>query len=596
MLILSLFIASTATVLVFFFKDRYVGVATVVGGLIMLHTGVALVLQATGMFARPVVVGTHLLILAGFWYIMFRYRQYLHVPRRCVWHYVAIVVLALGIVSYQFYAVHFSYTGIANTILGESYVAESAYPYPLFSDEWIAVAVATAAIDAQSLPFIHPFTGGAYQNFLFTFHSLIAGVGVLFGGSLATFYVWLGIVVSVVTSALCFVFWRSVGVSIGVATLGMLIIPYVVGGSNLPMLWYLLPWNMGFVLMLTSFIFFARKHFLYGLIALGCSVVMYPPFIVLALFILAGVLFLCTPVVRKRAWIGLLLFTVGAPALFIISVALFTDVSLAAATGRFFSVLIRPIHSAFGSVPTFLPWHVLPFYMLPFAVYGVWITRRELRYVVFPVLLGVAMWLFNPLTNTTFFIDYHRVVAVTALLLLILAIVGLQAMWTQLGKRYLFLTHHAVTPVLMAVILISFLLLAPSYTARDGWRAFTTTYYDAVQGFKTERAPAPVNRYVQPDDLEIFSMISNERFLAPGWKGLVLGTLTTNDPVFTKPSTITMKTVGYAAFLQASCEEKMAMLRKAKVGYVYAEKVNCPGFESIAESREGLHLLRVALQ
>lgn len=596
MLMLPFIFIITAVTLGFFCKDRITGIATSALGTIAVLTGVTLLLQVFGVFTRTALVGTVIGILCIAWFIIVRYRSQMNVLPMRSWQRIAAIVLAIGIVGYQFYAVHFSYTGIANTILGETYVTESAYPYPLFSDEWIAVAVADTAIETQSLPFTHPFTGAPYQNFLFTFHSFIAGVGLLLGGSLATVYVWLGILVSTVTVALFFVFWRTVGVSFGLSILGVLLVPYVVGGSNLPMLWYLLPWNMGFLLMLVAFILFAKKQLHVALVALGVSVAMYPPFIVLAIPILVGATRGYVVSIQKRIWLTLGLFTIVAPLAFIVATTLVADVPFATAASRFFEILIRPLNSAFGTVPTFLPWHVLPYLVVPFAVYGCWIADRTLRCVVFPTIFGALVWAVNPLTDTTFFIDYHRVVAVTALLALLLSVVGMQRAWDTVQRRYVSLRHAAIPPVFVASVLIIFLVLTPSYTNRDGWRNFTSTYYDSLRGFVTEQAPAPVNRYVQPDDLRIFSMISGERFLAPGWKGLVLGTLTNNDPVFTKPSTITMKTVRYTAFLQASCEEKIEMLSAAQVRYVYAEKVNCPGFESLAVSGEGLHLLRVAVR
>jgi len=593
MLFIILLIISIPLLLILLFKSKYVGTAVVVSGIVFFHAMVGLMLQSVHLFTQSWLVFVHVATAIVIGSVLYKRREQIRKVQITKLP-VILTMLIIGIVGYQLYAVHFSYTGIANTTLGEVHVSENAYPYPIFSDEWVAVAIAQTSIDQNALPFTHPFTGKGYQNFLFVFHALVAELGLLFGGVIAMSYVWFGIIINTAIVLLLFVLWRSMGVMLGVATFGALLVPYVVNGSNLPLLWYLLPWNVGFLLFVASLILFLYKEIRWAMVSNFFAVALYPPLIVFSIPVWITVALQSHTKIKKVLMAAVVGFVVGAPLLFTFAISLLTHLSFSESLSRFFSILVRPLNSFFGAVPTFLFWEVLPVLIVPFVVYGIWIGRHEIRFILTPFLLGSLIWSLNPLTDTTFFIDYHRVVAITALLACVIGIVGVQAAWSNWERSITFFSKQNTQVVVSAIFLIIFITLVPGYTAREGWRKYTTSYYDRFGGFQIEEPAAPVNRYLHPDDIRIFSTISNERFLSPGWKGLILGSITSNNPVFTKPSTITMKNIRYGNFLLSTCDEKYQQVIDAGVTYVYTEKINCAKFEVVDQSSEGLYLMRVA--
>jgi hypothetical protein len=582
--------------LVLLFKNKYLGFATVLSAMVLGHTMIAFITQALHIFTSPVVISVHAFIAVVVMMLVYKRRLSISfVPlREMALIQTLFIVIALGMVAYQFYAVHFDYTGPVSTISGEMYVSGDSYAYPLFSDEWIAVAVASTVIENNALPLTHPFTGASYQNYLVAFHALVAEISILFPVPITTVYVWLGIVINTALVGMCFVVLRSFGVYRGVAVFGMLLIPYVVNSSNLPMLWYLLPWNVGFLVLLCSMVFVVHKHVWQALAAACISALLYPPIIVFSVPILLTMCIDYHVKIRNRVMVSVGIFIVAAPAIFVTALAFFTKYSFLEVATRFSDTIIRPMFSSFGSVPTFFIWDVVPWFILPFAVYAFWKYQQSKLVIFVPVLIGVVGWIVNPITDTTFLIDYHRLVAITALLLVIVGALGVQEVWGYMVSRYKAFRSTESHVMVSGTVLIIFLILTPFYTTHDTWRNFTTPYKDSAGTQMYGKPAAPVSRYLHPDDVRIFSTLHGERFLAPSWKGLVIASITDNEPMYTKPSTITIKKLVYENFSIANCDQKTAMVREHRVSYIYAEKINCAGFEVVDRSAEGLYLTRVA--
>lgn len=595
MLFLTLSIVCIPFLLVVLWKNRIIGVAVMIPVVTLMYVMLGIGLQALGLFTRPIVLSIHSVFAIGTLVFLYTKRAKIMKPIRYSIGSMSIlmVMCAIGIVLYQLYAVHFSYTGIVSTIRGEEYVVDSAYPYPLYSDEWISVAMVKQMSTENSLPFTHPFTGASYNNFLFIFQILIAHLSVLIGGTLTTTYVWLGIGVNMLIVLMMLLWWRAQKISWGIATLGVLLVPYIANSSNLPMLWYVLPWNVGFLLLLCGYVLMRYQQKWLAIGACVTAVMVYPPYIVFIIPILFVYTRSFIGTIRRRTMYTLVSLAIGAPLVFMMLVSMVTTLSFSTVAQKFFSIMVRPLNSSAGLPPTFFLWHVLPYITIPFALYAAYRYQKELRLFLVPIALGLLWWMLNGLVDITVLIDYHRVVNLTSLLIFMISIVGMQAVWAEVSKKITIINASQVQIVICGVMLMCFLILVPGYTTRDGWRVFTTTVRDS-DGLARVHAPAsPVNRYVHPDDLRIFETLSEERFLSVGWKGLVLGVLTDNIPVFTKPSTITVNAVPYVRFMTASCHEKMSMLQKAQVSYVYIPKIECDGFEIVDKSAEGLYLMRV---
>ncbi len=596
MTFIMLIILALPLLLVAFFRNTYIGIATVVASMLLGHTGIGLVSQALHVFTPTLVTTVHVVIALLVLGVVYKKRARIHFPklRDMVLVKTLFLVFALGIVAYQLYAVHFDYEGPVSTITGELYVSGDTYTYPLFSDEWIAVAVARTVLAENALPLTHPFTGQPYQNYLVAFHAFVAEIAILFTSPITTIYVWLGIILNTMLVGMGYVVLRALGVTRGIAVFGMLLLPYVVNSSNLPMLWYLLPWNVGFLGMLCAMIFILYGSAWLAVATVFLSAVLYPPIVVLGIPMLLVVGLQQTGKMRSRVWLSAGAFVLIAPVLFVGGVALFTNYSFNQAGADLVDILIRPMFSAFGSVPTFFVWDVVPWIILPFVVCAFWKYKQSLLFIYVPVVIGLVGWILNPIIDTTFLIDYHRLVAMTALLLVIVGTLGLQEVWEYVASRYKKLSSLDVQVAVSGALLILFLIIAPQYTERDVWRKFTVPHTDEAGNKAIGRPASPASRYLHPDDVRIFSGLSGERFLAPAWKGLVIASITDNEPMYTKPSTITIKKVIYEEFSTATCEEKTAIAREYRIHYIYAEKINCAGFEMIDQSAEGLYLTRVA--
>ena len=129
-----------------------------------------------------------------------------------------------------------------------------------------------------------------------------------------------------------------------------------------------------------------------------------------------------------------------------------------------------------------------------------------------------------------------------------------------------------------------FFILSFSFTQRENWIHFKI--------LKFTPAP-PANNYLNSDDLRLFKDIDNQVFIAPHWKGLVLGVATNNIPVITKPSTITVNLLNFEDFMLGDCNEKRNLINKFKIKYLYIPETQCDGFEFMGKSAEGLHLYLV---
>lgn len=563
--------------------------------MLTIGSGIGFVLSLFGLLTQFSLLILHLLamLVLGVWY---RKKiqdsvQRVALPRRFVF---ITVVASFAIVAYQLYAVHFAYTGSVATSTGEVVVQQSAYPYPLYSDEWIAVAMVDTMRTEHTTPFVHPFTHKPYTNFLFVFHSLIAYITTIVGGSVAVGYVWIGIGINVILIGVLYRWWRACSVARGVALGGVLLAPYIVNSANLPMFWYLLPWNIGFILFVCGFVAMQRQETRLAFGALLMTVVMYPPYLV---FVLPAVL-LYIPKITIQAYHTAVLrvsaVIAGMLGMVLVLLVYIGNSSLSIVLKQFADILIRPLQSSAGIPPTFLLWQVIPLVVIPFAIYAGWVYRKTQMMLLVLIGLGLVWWTINGRFDVTVLIDYHRVVTITSIFIFMLGICGFNIFWKELSDTFPKIRTRVSTYVLYVGLMVFFIALIPTYTARETWRAFATVI-DNGDGTVSVHAPAsPVNRYVHPDDIRIFSSFSGERFLAPGWKGLILGTLTDNEPLFTKASTITVQTVLYPVFMNASCEEKETIMKKNNITYVYAPLIACPQFESIDVSAEGLHLMRVA--
>lgn len=529
-------------------------------------------------------------------------RRYGHLAARMgtirPWYRVAATLVVIGCVVAQLTLVHVAYTGPVTTITETTYRADDTYLYPLFSDEWVTLAIARNVLERDATFATQPFTGAPYVNILTFFHAFV--VGVLSSSMLAlpTAYVLVAITTGVLMVLMIGLLLIALRTPFWFVLVGISLVPFVVNASNLPMLWYLLPWNISFVLLLACMAAcIASTSWWLRTASATLALAVYPPMLVfiIPIYIVWSVLEVRTTGVSHRRW----LYVWGGIATGgIISVIalIAAGVPIRAGGAEVWSLLVRPRGESPLFTPPFFLWQVLPLATIPLLVYSFFMQERTLWYVRASVVVGLIGWAIMPLLSVTVIIDYYRIVAITALLLMPLATVAAVPVWRRL---YAYLPHRWQVPigrVAAGAFLVTVLVLVPSYAAQERWRAFAVSVPAPGGGVITTMPAAPVNRYLHPDDLALFADLHNERFLSPGWKGLVLGALTDNVPLYTKASTITMRLASYDAFMQGDCAFKRKVVQQTRMTYVYGDKVNCPGFLVVGESAEGLFLTRVVAE
>lgn len=560
------------------FKDLRFGYVAVTSGIIALHTSVAIISQVVGIFNFKFILFFH--ILVGVISIFLNFKPIVSKFRiKIPWA----IIATLSVIVLQFSFVHFNYSGDVITHKGVSVRENFNSGYPYFSDEWITVGMSEKSIETGKLPFTNFLNDKPWINFLFVFQSLISEIDLILNVELLSFYPVLSIFFSIVLLSFIYILLRGFQTSVGVSVFIVFLISYLPNSSNLPLLWYLLPWNVGLIFLIAYFIAIQNKYYKSGIFLNIFSIALYPPIIVFALpsFI---TLFFDIKGRKKKikilgAYVAILLGSLLSAGIFL---GILNGFGINKTFLQAYEFIFRSLNSALGTAPTFIIWRVIPFFVVPFVFWSLWSYRRTLKFITVPIFIGLILWIFYTFGFYTFTIDYHRTVAITSILLIIIASFGFDTAKQKLEERYVLIKKYRTT--LLTTILIIFFFMSFSFTEREVWKNFKT--------LKFLPAP-PANQYLIEDDLKLFEGIKGERFLSAPWKGLTLAVVTKNYPVISKPSTLTMNLVGFDVFMRSTCEDKLEIVKKFKVRYVYTPEISCDNFEYMGKSSEGFSLYLV---
>lgn len=519
---------------------------------LIFQTFLAVFTQAFGIFYYPVILAGNLIFVAIILFYFFK--KYQNFNFKIDW--MLLLVLVISVLS--LWQVHYNYTGeysMVNDKLFQYHQAKNMqYVYPYFSDEWYAVALVKNAITNHSLPLQNPFDGSFFLNLELFFHSFISEIMVLFGLDPLTQYTLLSVFINTLIIVLAYLFLRICNVSKPVSAISSLSILYIASSANLPGIWNLIPVTMGVVFSLIGFCFIAQGRKFLAILAGIFVLLFYPPLII---FYGLGLLVYFLPPEN---------FLVGSktPALF--QGILMSNLFYKSFTGNF--------------IPQFNFYYVIPWWAIIFSVAGLGYVYKDKKWMFWPVILGIILWVFYIFSFYRIVIGYERVVYFTSILVCIVSGFGLE--W--LNSRIKFLKHLEVLALML------FFLFVPFYTQGENWKTFILRNPEA----KANSIPmATANNYLTNDDLRIFKNIKNKKFFSMPWKGTVIGTATDNYPVVTKGGTITMDSQNpaiYQEFLNSDCGRKEEIIKQRSAEYVYSASFSCPGFEKIDESSEGFVL------
>ncbi len=573
--------------LVFYFKDRFRGFLYVLMGNIALHLAIALLTQISHIFLYQVIVAIHLIVATVTFFILIKKKVSLKF--RINWF----VVFAFIIIIFELWSVHFLYTGMVSTVNGYQPAVKSVYPYPYFSDEWVGVSLSNHSIGNNALPNTNPLINGNNSknssNVFVCFFALVSELFLLLNVSPLLGYPFFAIGAGFLICLLAYVLLRVNKARSIPSLLAVLCIPYIVNGSNLPGIWYLLPFIGGSILFLLSLTALSMRErplaWLSGFLAL----LLYPPLIVFIgpTFIIDVLLDEELKVSRKLKRVALGLFAVACSALVTI---LLKEYNLGKFLSTIVSYIFRPNQD--GGIPSYAIWNVIPIVILPVALLGFMEAFRKKMFLIFiPVLVGLSFWGVYNYIPYFFIIDYARVAVITSFLIVILSGFGFDRLSKKITEAYPALTSKNAGIAAGIFSLTLFLFLSFSYTDQPAWTKLTL-HVGTPNGEQEVLPGAPANHYLTEEDLNLFRPISGARFLSIPWKGLTIGAATGNYPVQSKASIITNNFLDYNEFMSADCAGKKTLADKVYLKYAYSQEFQCPDFNDIGSSSEGLHLYK----
>jgi len=561
-------------------SEGFLYLSTVVA---IFHLLLALISQGFHMFSYGVVVSAS---------IVFDFVLLFIVVKRNSWHKLNIkfsfpTLVSFAVIIFLLVSVHYNYTGYVQTGVPNSsvqYVHNSSYTYPLYSDEWSAVSLIKYSIETHSLPLsaslIH---NKPFINFLAAFHSLVSEVVLVLKLNPLTQYVWLAIANGLATCILVFLILRKYRIGLCASLVTILTIPFITTSGNLASILYLTPYALSFNFLLMCFLGILNNSSFVFFVNMIIALVIYPPMIVFV----APILFLKKSrelfAILKLSRIILvgLMFVIGAAVVFLG----IENIQLSQLVERFVSLLVRGGED--GGAVSFWVWYVIPIFFLPFVGIGLFLVlRRGLGLLLYPTMVGVIFWSFYFLYPKVILIEKTRIVSITSILLVMTGAFGVDYVMRFLCRKHPFVNTLKIKRFARIVIPLCFMLLATFYSKINLWHKLVLVIDDT----KSYTPAPPVTRYLSEGDLKVFSNINKKVFIAPRWKGLVIGVATNNYPLESKSSTITNKILLYRDFANAECSQKESYIKKYKIDYVYSGKSSCQSFKEVGQTDDNLFL------
>lgn len=582
--ILGLILILIPFVLVFYFKDRMLGFLYVFTGATAWHLISAMILQSLGIFSYQAVLAIYITTAAGAVLYAWLKRRQAAFNIKINW----LLLATFTIIIFELLSVHYFYTGTITDFLGDRKVIGASYPYPYFADDWAGVAFTNYTIKTGSLPIIHPLIGDNkfdFPNIFIAFFAGLAEVFLILDIPPLTGYAAITVVTGTLICWLAFLFLRAIKVEHLPAAIAALSLPWIINSAKLPGIWYLFPFIGGTIFFLVSLTALNLRAKILALISGFVSLLLYPPLVVFIVpTLLIAALEKNKQTIKTRLMLlGLILIT-GLATLLVI--ALQKD-NWPVLYEFFLRSLIRMNNE--GCIPIRRLWEVVPWPLLPLILLGIIEAgRRKLNYFLVPLIIGLIYWLTYSFSPKYLIIDYARIAAFTSYLLVIAAGLGAAAVLEKLKNKYPARKRKKNLFIIELLIISLFALLSLFYTQREAWKKIILRYDNGWE------APiiSPAHQYLHPDDLRIFQNLSQQRFIAPPWKGLVIGAATGNYPLHNKASIIYNEVIRYDMFFEANCFHKTNSAEDLGIDYAYLPPISCPRFEYIDSSQEGLNLYK----
>jgi hypothetical protein len=609
---LSICVALVPFLCVLFFKNRTHGFLLIFTISALLHITTALVTQAFGVFNFFIVSLVHYtFVIVSILFFIYQTRKKADIvsekdkifsPKISGETFKKIPYFVIGIAIlcvYILYSIHFNYTGIVDTTLGLKKVEKSSYTYPFYSDEWIGASLAQYSIETKKLPLVNPLANNApFMNFLVGSHSVYAELLVFFNLHPVTQYIYLAMGNGLLLCIFLFIVLRVLQVSPIISSVASLSILLMTNSGNLPGAWFLIPYLTSTIFVLVSIAGFVLKSSFVYRTSVLIALLLYPPMIVFVLPLIIGAYYVSSRDFQQTndKLFKYLLIPAGAGLILILFLKIGKfDVMSVLTTG--YNFIIRPSLDE-GKV-YFNIWNVLPIFILFLVIIGSINLIRRWRtfvkshaYIIFPTIVGLFLWIVSVYVEYVFLIELSRVVFVTSIFLIILGSIGIQKISESVYIKKIDPFLLKGMNILFFIFLIFWVALLPrlSLWHKNELLVETQNVHQTQNQMRYIPAPA-VTRYLHPDDIRLFQNFTSKRFVAPSWKGLVIGVATKNYPLDSKSSTLTNKFLIHSNFLKANCSEKEELVKQYKIDLIYTIQLSCNDqFEEIGKSAEGFIL------
>jgi hypothetical protein len=577
--ILGIIILLMPFLLIFCFSDRKRGFLTIFTGFAVFHLILALFTQYLHIFSYSVVLTTCGVVdLVCLFFLLKRHKKF---NFEINWF----LIVAILIVGFQLWSVHYSYTGLVATANGNRSVTNSSYSYPIFSDEWVGSSLVDFSITEKSLPAVNPLFGnGKFPNLLVPFFSFLSEMFLILNLDPLLGYPVLAIVSGLLLCLFTYFTLISFGVGEVGALLSVLALPLITNGANLPGIWFLMPYLVAMIIYLASLVATTTSDKLIFYTLSILTVIFYPPFIV---FVAPTVLVYLYKNYSHKHFLYSALAILGVIAIIVLGLLIIDRNLLVKIWADVLSKITRD--NLVGGIPNFNIFYVVPFYILIFSALGLWQAFKNKNYYLLKAMaIGAIFWVVYMYTNKVLIIDGPRVVVITSILLVLCAGYGVDYL---LGSAKL-KSDSAEVSGIKILLIFSFLIIAV-FNSGTAYQKLVLRVNNGGKITRVNPAP-PINRYLNEGDLKAFTGITKKIFIAPPWKGLVIGVATHNYPLESKPSIITNAHLSYSYFINSSCADKIKISQKYKnLEYVYSSKFDCPGFEYVTEGGEGMGLYKV---
>ena len=571
-IILGLIILLIPFLLTLKFQDRKKGFFSILAFFIFFHLITALITQFFGIFNYPIILSIN--ILSGL--IIILKTDFKELKEKIAFKKIKIdfiLIFVLIVVFIELFSVHFNYTGkisdIKNPYENLKEVKNMKYVYPYFSDEWVAVSLIKYSTETGKLPFVNPLWKNSYfPNLEFAFHSFLSEFFLILNLNPLTSYVFFAIIFGLLICFLVYFLLRFNKVGRFASAIAALSIPLIVNSGTFPGIWYLIPLIIGLICMLLTFIFISINDKKMIFLSSFLTLIFYPPLFILLIFsIIPYFLFYD----KKYAKNFFLFF-------FICFLAILFLIFNLEKNANSFNFIISKIFYLFVIylIQDYSIWKIIPLFSIIFAILGL-IKFRKKIWIFLPIFVGLAFWSLYSVILVRFIIDYDRLVFATSVLIIIVSGFGMDFLVNQSEKFF----NKKTIRILEAIILVLFLIYAFNYTSHDKWE--NIKFYGNGKVFNPT---SPATVFLQEKDLELFQNITEKVFIAPPWKGLVIGVATGNYPLESKGSTITNQFFTYNKFMELNCKEKKQTALDYDISYAYSENFSCDSFRRIGKSKE----------